>query len=224
MTRPHRLQAVIVVAVSVLGLVATGGPAQAQAARCFAVDVRGLSVQAARTALAARGCLPGSAKDGRHFVVRTRCAPVAQFGLIVAQRPVGRTLGRTQVLTLWKGIRGAAGDPQCSQLPDTGAGTANDGRYVGTFTVTTTSNPDIYPVGGKVTGITFDVADGRLSGDVTGTIVGGASADAAYAISGTRCDGAPPGLTFGNGLAHAAAVTCRDEFATVTGEFTAWRG
>jgi hypothetical protein len=204
-----------------LALVTFVAPSSAHGNHCRVIDTEGMTVQAARTELGRRGCLPGAKQDGRHFIVKNRCEPIENFGLVVDQRPPGGTLRHGQVLILWRGIRQT--DAICGQLPDPVDTTANDGHYVGAYTVTVTSDSTLYPVGGQVTGIAFDVTNGRITGDVTGVIVGGASGGASYDIADTACAAPAPGLTFGNGLAHAAGVVCRDGEDQTTGDFTAWR-
>ncbi len=208
---------------AVIGAVpAAAGPVPAQhAAACRAVNVVGMNFAAAKQTLANNGCHPGGVKDGKRFVIRTRCAPVADFGLIVDQKPRGQLLGPKQVLTLWRGVRGAGPDGVCNQLPDLTA--PYDGRYVGTATIEVTNNPQWYPVGGKFEGVTFTVEGGKIKGDVTGTInATGVSNDARYDIGGFACQVLGGGMIFGNGLANAQVVRCVEGNAIVTGPFTAW--
>lgn len=218
-------------------LVAAGAPAVASAAdsmgesttqrvaRCTAPRVVGMSLQAARARLMAQptDCLPGLVRDGRHFVTKTRCvADPARFGLIVAQSRIGR-LSKKELLVLTVAIRDT-GNGLCNQLdPNAGVGTF-DGSYSGTFTVTQSTSA-AYPLGATVTGVTFDVDDGRLTGDVTGTVdVSGVSVDARYNIGGVICAAPAQGMTFGNGLANATGVVCRDGQDVVVGNYTAWSG
>ncbi len=210
---------------AVIGAVpAAAGPVPAQhAAACRAVNVVGMTIQAAKQTLTNNGCHPGGIKDGRRFVIRTRCAPVADFGLIVDQKPRGQLLGPKQVLNLWKGVRGTGPDGICNELPYLAA--PYDGRYVGTFTIEVINDPQRYPypIGLKAGGVAFTVEGGKIKGDVTGTInAAGVSNDARFVLDNFECQVLGGGMTFGNGLANAQVVRCGDGNAILTGPFTAW--
>lgn len=230
MNGPNRSASVILCAALALGVTnATAITASAelvrtqQAAACRAVNVVGQTIHAARAALRQNGCVPGNAKDGRHYVVRTVCAPEADFGRIVKQQPRLQVLGPRQVLQLWSGIRGTGPGGACTDLPEPD-NDKFDGRYSGTFTVEKSTNALEYPVGGTLTGVTFTVSGTKISGEVAGSLnAAGISNDARYAIGDTQCTlGQGATMTFGNGSANAASVTCRDGTDVVTGRFVAW--
>ena len=85
---------------SVALVAASRSPAASTAPRCFAANVLGRTTQQARVTLLARGCKPGSVKDGRHFLVVKRCKSKRFFGKVYSQSPKNHWLGPRQRLVL----------------------------------------------------------------------------------------------------------------------------
>ncbi len=197
-----------VTAVGLVGLVlclgslaAAGGtrPARAlQQQRCFAANVLGRTVQQARAVLRARGCLPGYAKDGRHFLITKACRPIQDFGRVFAQSATNRRLGPKERLIVSVGIRQTADGMICGEV-NPGPGQAPtpadyDGTYRFTFTVTESSVPLAKP-GQQMTGLRFNAANGILAGDIAGNVdANGRGANIVVSLIGFQC---PGDLTFG---------------------------
>jgi hypothetical protein len=216
----RRVLAVGVVAVGCMGIGLGAPAAQATPAACVAVSVVNYAPQSAQAILKKHGCLPGKAKDGRHYVVQPQCVHGNQVGLIVNQNPVGKRLGRHQSLTLWQGVSTMATDPGCASMwaqPN-----AFDGYYIGTFTVTASTDLATYPLGTQIGNLSFTVANGQMTGSVTGAVVHGTSTDAQISVLGVQCPVGASGLTFAQGgPVQASGVRCQGAFGTVTGGFVA---
>ncbi|MDP1878938.1 MAG: hypothetical protein Q8M17_15425 [Actinomycetota bacterium] len=191
MTRMRFLLAAVMAAALLAGLSAAGAPAAASVAtdhgpRCFAGDVRGLAIAQARRNLAAFGCRRGTAKDGHHYVIRTRCGAATRRGTVVAQRPVDILLKKRQRLVVFVGVAGTSEGCPADTDPYSVTGVF-DGPYLGAFT-TTSAPSEFLPEGSVFPGLAFTVAYGVISGDVTGTLNGlGVSTDAAITIDGRAC-------------------------------------
>lgn len=191
MTRMRFLLAAVMAAALLTGLSAAGAPAAASVAtdhgpRCFAGDVRGLAIAQARRNLVAFGCRRGTAMDGHHYVIRTRCGAATRRGTVVAQRPVDVLLKKRQRLVVFVGIAGTSDGCPADTDPYSITG-AFDGTYLGSFT--TTSTPSAFlPTGSVFPGLSFAVAYGVISGDITGTLNGlGVSTDAVMSVDGRVC-------------------------------------
>lgn len=187
------LGACFLVAAFALGPAAGGATAQ-ERPRCTAVNVVGMSVQAARAALRAGGCLPGNARDGRHFVVNSGCFAVP-FGLIAQQSKVGR-LGKRELLVLTKSVENLGGNSCATITPDPTVNDLSDldGTYAFGYQVTASNDPAV-PVGAAVDGLELTVANGRLGGIAQGVITwspegnGGTARNATGDFRGSTCRG-----------------------------------
>lgn len=200
MTTPHRTRAITALLVGLVvsvGIIGVGPEATAQAQRCNAVPVVGMTVQQARQALMNSGCLPGNRHDGRHFAVNaSSCFPGVPFGTIAVQSAFGR-LGRHQLLIITKSIEPMGSNDQCDEVQPTPTQHTLadlDGTYDFTFTVTASSDPLVL-VGRVVNGLQFTVNNGAMTGDIVGTIrwnpnqQGGTATGAQGALAGSVCTG-----------------------------------
>lgn len=198
---------------SLLLIVVLAPTAHSQERRCVVLPVVGLTVQEASLALRNSGCRPGNARDGRHFVIRaSSCYPAASFGRIMAQTPTGGRLGKKQLLVLTKAIRPLTG-ANCDSI-DVNAGQHVvgdlDGTYDAVYTITGGTDAVAIP-GRQVEGISFTVANGRITGgDVRGNITWnangatGVAANATGDFAGSICNGT---LTFAFDVQGRATVS-----------------
>ncbi len=207
---------------------------QGVAPRCRAVNVVGLTGVAASALLRARGCTPGSARNGRHYVVVKVCRPTANFGLVVAQSATGRRLGPKERLILRVGIRRTADGRICGELnPDPGQpppaqpprAADYTGEYDFTFTVTESTNP-LATIGQRLIGLRFTVAPGgpAIRGDMGGLVNADGTVtnmflvlDAFQTHNHHVC---PGNLTFtvnGNNVTVTGVATCMEGRITVKG-------
>lgn len=132
------------------------------------------------------GCRHGTARDGHHYVIRTRCVAATRRGTVVAQRPVDVLLKKRQRLILFVGVAGTSEGCPADTDPYSVTG-AFDGPYLGSFTSTSTPST-VLPAGSVFPSLSFAVAYGAISGDVTGTLNGlGVSTDAVITIDGRAC-------------------------------------
>jgi hypothetical protein len=171
--------------------------------------------------LLARGCKPGSVKDGRHFLVVKACHPAADFGRVFWQSVRNRRLGPRERLVLRVGIRRRPDGRICGQFnPDTGppASPADwNGTYDASLTVSDSNTP-LARIGQEITGLSFTAVGGELQGDITGNVnAAGRSKNAVANIVGLACKGT---LTFsdsGSVITVAGSATCVSGSVTVKG-------
>ncbi len=231
------LLAVVLFAVITASASSSVTPArQGAAPRCLAVNVVGRTSFAASALLRARGCTPGSARNGRHYVVAKVCQPTANFGRVIAQSATGRRLGPKERLILRVGIRRTADGRICGELnPDPGQpppaqpprAADYNGNYDATFTVTESSNPLRVKIGQRLTGLRFTVSDAIGPGVINGVVSGVVNADGTTSnntivvLIDLENYNACPGnlITFtvnGNNVTVTGVVTCQGGI-TVTG-------
>lgn len=153
-------------------------PSAAAASRpCQAPGVVGQSVAEASATVRTGGCLPGTARDGRHFVIKAKCAPQQKVGMIIAQSKRGK-LGSSDLLVLTKGSRKTAAGQACPAIAGASAVSALAGDYEGTFSLAGQPSRFIFAIKGlAVTGgisgtltwaPTTSVATGVLQGILHG--------------------------------------------------------
>ncbi|MDP1877879.1 MAG: hypothetical protein Q8M17_10020 [Actinomycetota bacterium] len=189
----------------VLNAVPAWGIPTQQAGRCTAVPVVGLTVQEARTLLKANGCLPGNAKDGRHFAIKSGCFPIP-FGQIAVQSAFGR-LGKHELLVLTKSVPNLGSNSCATVNPSLTQHQLSDlnGTYDFGYTVTASTDPAV-AVGAQVQGLQLTVQNGVLGGVARGTVTwvvsanadgttsqGGVARGATGEFNGSQCTG---NLTF----------------------------
>jgi hypothetical protein len=195
-----------IVALSAPAASARNGRQLLAARACQPVTVKGTIRQQAVRILRARGC--------RAFV-SWACAPRSQFGKVIAQAPPVR--GRVN-LRVGKICEKPPLSPNPTPGPSTGP-TPSDygGTYSATFTVTGSNTP-LAQVGQQLTGLTFAVQNGRLSGDITGTIdASGHSNNASANLLGFSCPGTLSFTISGTAATFTGTATCTSGSVTVTG-------
>jgi hypothetical protein len=195
--------------------------------RCFAVNVVGRTIQQAKTRLGGRGCLPGSTRDGRHFLVTKACRPLSDFGKVFAQSARNRLLGPKERLIIRVGIRRTADGRICGEIrPGTGPAPSPadyNGSYSASFTVTQSNTP-VANVGQQLTGLAFTARSGRLAGDITGNVnSAGHSANAIANLLGLACDGTFNFTRSGSAVTIAGTATCVSGSVTVKGKLAGRR-
>lgn len=209
--------------------------AQARSNVCRIPNVNGMSAQAARNMLKAFGCTGTIYRN-------TRCVPdtgkfIPFIGRVVAQQPAPGPRARPSntKVTLTVDVRESAA---CKTLnpPKQPPGFADlDGNWTATFTVQQSQNP-LMKQGQQLTGITFTVKGGVISGMLSGTIssttqpspsgIAGAvvyPANVNATLDGVSCQGTV-NFWFNNDIPQAAdesPIVCNDGQNQILGLLTA---
>jgi len=201
--------------------------AQASPPRCFAVDVRGRTIQVATQRLRAAGCTPGAPLNGHYYLVNKQCKPLQDFGKVVDQSARGRLLGPHERLIITVGIRGTAGSKICDELnpsPGTPPSPADyDGSYSFAFTVTD-STTVLVKKGQQLTDLSFTAQNGNLTGEIQGQVnASGNGVNTQANLVGFACTAQLTFTLSANAISLAGSADCKGNGAEVKGTIAGQR-